>query len=783
MYDFAFKILGGLDPSFAQSFKQADAKIKHSNSTLKELKSALDQVEAAYRSGIIGADSFANAQTRINAKINQETQKLAELTKQQEKYKQAQTNMSSIGESIKGGAMAVGGAFSIGAVLTEVGQYQAAMGQAQAMTGAVGEVWQDIQSSVKNVYAAGFGTDLPDVANAVGQIQQILGSQIPDAIDEATQHALLLRDTFGFEVTESARAAQVMMEQFGISEKQAYTLMAQGAQMGADKNGDLLDTLNEYSVQFKQLGFDAEGFMDIIVAGAQSGVWSVDKIGDSIKEFGIRVKNGSKSTTEGFQAVGLDADVMAQKFAAGGESAQNAFIETINALKAMEDPVARNQAGVALFGTMWEDMGEDAVFAMANADAAVEMNGDTLDEIANSKMNNFSTALSKLGRSLEMYIVAPLAEQATPAIQAFSELIGQVDLSYIVAGIAGVAGAIAAFQIGGFIAGLGGLAGMATMAGAAFAFMTSPIFLVAAAIGAVIAIGVLLYTHLGEIQALGISMWAGIQAAGANFAASFMATIDELVANVKAAWESLKSFLSSPIEGTINFVKNILGGDGDVAANAKGGIYNRGAFLTTFAENSPEAAIPIDGSKRAISLWQKTGQMLGVYHPDEEFNSISPVDGKTDFASGLIPNAMEQENIAPMIPVATQSAKQKKRNLNIWQKLKGSLNNLQIPDIDFDGIIPIDIFKQTQQQQPILDLSGLMPQNADTEGIIPNDLSGFNAPVTNNSTSLNVTFAPVINVTGNADKAIIKNAVEDEFIKFKAYMARFEREKRRVSYA
>ena len=49
-----------------------------------------------------------------------------------------------------------------------------------------------------------------------------------------------------------------------------------------------------------------------------------------------------------------------------------------------------------------------------------------------------------------------------------------------------------------------------------------------------------------------------------------------------------------------------------VAANASGGIYSRGAFLTTFAEESDEAAIPLDGSARAVSLWQQTGQMLGV---------------------------------------------------------------------------------------------------------------------------------------------------------------------------
>lgn len=45
--------------------------------------------------------------------------------------------------------------------------------------------------------------------------------------------------------------------------------------------------------------------------------------------------------------------------------------------------------------------------------------------------------------------------------------------------------------------------------------------------------------------------------------------------------------------------------------NAAGGIYNE-PILTTFAEDGPEAALPLDGSERAKSLWAQAGQMLGV---------------------------------------------------------------------------------------------------------------------------------------------------------------------------
>ena len=46
-------------------------------------------------------------------------------------------------------------------------------------------------------------------------------------------------------------------------------------------------------------------------------------------------------------------------------------------------------------------------------------------------------------------------------------------------------------------------------------------------------------------------------------------------------------------------------------AYASGGIIEK-PTLATFAEDGPEAAIPLDGSARAISLWQRAGEILGT---------------------------------------------------------------------------------------------------------------------------------------------------------------------------
>lgn len=59
-----------------------------------------------------------------------------------------------------------------------------------------------------------------------------------------------------------------------------------------------------------------------------------------------------------------------------------------------------------------------------------------------------------------------------------------------------------------------------------------------------------------------------------------------------------------------------------IGSNARGGIYQHGAFLTTFAEDSAEAAIPLDKSARAINLWTQAGQILGVLPNEKKTPSL-----------------------------------------------------------------------------------------------------------------------------------------------------------------
>ncbi len=67
--------------------------------------------------------------------------------------------------------------------------------------------------------------------------------------------------------------------------------------------------------------------------------------------------------------------------------------------------------------------------------------------------------------------------------------------------------------------------------------------------------------------------------------------------------------LSTPIFGKVDITAS--GSGQQLAKNAYGGIYNRGAFLTSFAERDGESAIPHTPNRRNIGLLAATNAIMG----------------------------------------------------------------------------------------------------------------------------------------------------------------------------
>lgn len=328
-----------------------------------------------------------------------------------------------VGAAVGGIAVATGKAVvEAGKYLAELGDdYNKAMNQLSASTGATGDELDALGESVKNIYAQNLGEDFNDVAEGLAATQKA-SDLAGEALEQATAAGFVLRDTFDYDISESARAASALMKNFNISAEEAYGLIATGAQNGADKNGDLLDTLNEYSAQFAALGLSADQFMGSLVEGADAGLFSIDKVADAVKEFNIRAKDGSDSSAEAFKGLGLNSDKMFAAFAAGGETAQAAFFDTVEALNKLEDPLKRNEIGVALFGSQFEDLEAGILPVLGDIETAAYDGAAALQQINDVKYNDLGSAFEAVKRSAEVALL-PMASMIANTLTSLAPIL------------------------------------------------------------------------------------------------------------------------------------------------------------------------------------------------------------------------------------------------------------------------------------------------------------------------------------------------------------------------
>lgn len=293
---------------------------------------------------------------------------------------------------------------------------QDAYQQFATATGTATEAMGKYQDMINNIYKDNFGDSISDVADAMAKVNQNMSYLDDSALERCTEYAYTLSDTFGYDIAESTRAADTLIKNYGVSAREAFNLITQGAQSGMDYSGELIDSINEYSVQFKKLGLDAEDMFSIFANGAENGAFNLDKIGDAVKEFSIRAIDGSDTTKQGFEALGMNADEMAKKFGAGGDTARDAFNQVIQGLATMDDPVAQSAAGVNLFGTMWEDLGPQVITSMSTASDAIDKGKESIEELVNVKYDTLTGALGGLWRTIQVDVLQPIGNQLIPYV-------------------------------------------------------------------------------------------------------------------------------------------------------------------------------------------------------------------------------------------------------------------------------------------------------------------------------------------------------------------------------
>jgi phage-related minor tail protein len=273
-----------------------------------------------------------------------------------------------------GGAWATAGA-AIGGMVAEAevkafeayfhqvelgGVIAAQQGDSAAEAGKLGSVagnayYQGLADSVEEGGAALSGVlnqKLVDTTDSRAEIQKL------------TDMAATAAKVVGDDANEIARAAsQLLRTGLAKNATEAIDMITYASQQGANRAGDLIDTIEEYSTKFRDLGLNGQESLGLVNQALDAGARNADIAADAIKEFAIRGQDGSAATARGFRALGLDAKTMTEDLASGGKRAHDALDLTLDRLRAIEDPVKRDQAAVDLFGTKAEDLG-DSLYSM-----------------------------------------------------------------------------------------------------------------------------------------------------------------------------------------------------------------------------------------------------------------------------------------------------------------------------------------------------------------------------------------------------------------------------------
>lgn len=300
-------------------------------------------------------------------------------------------------------------------ITTELGNADSAYNNFAIKTGVSAKDMEQYSDAIMALYKDNYGDSLSDVSDSMATVKQLAGDIPTDKLQEVTEYAITLDKAFGYDVAESMRTVNSLADQFGVSYSEAFDLIVQGAQKGLDQNGDMLDTFNEYSVQFKNLGYSAEDMFNMLSNGVASGTWSVDKLGDAVKEFNIRVTDGTAD--EALTALGFDLENIKTRFAEGGVTAQTAQQDIIAALMGVENEQERYVLGQQLMGTMWEDLGETTVKALFNTQGEISTTKNAMQEVIDLKYDDIGTRIEAVGRKAKVEVVQPLIEKYMPKVE------------------------------------------------------------------------------------------------------------------------------------------------------------------------------------------------------------------------------------------------------------------------------------------------------------------------------------------------------------------------------
>lgn len=546
---------------FVRAEEALEAARRRAARTTEATQSATQELTDARARAANATDDAVESEGRFSAALSSLNDRLGTSTK----------------EMLAAGAAAAGIGAAMMAASTAV-ETEALNDKLAGQLGASPEMAKEFGQIAGNLYSQAYGESLGQVNEALRNVWQqgLIDEDATTAeIEGVTASMLDMVSGFDQDLNGVGAAISTMLKNdLAPNAEAAMDILTRGFQQGADKGQDFLSVFSdsEYSSQITALGLSGAEAVGLMTQAVNAGARGADLAADALKEFQLRAIDGSTTSAEAYEALGLSAEDMTARMAAGGAGAREGLDLVLDRLRAMEDPVARNAAAVGLFGTQAEDLAgalfsmdpSAAVQSLGQVEGAATKLGDTLND-------NTATSIEEIKRSIQ----TGLGEALTSSVDwlknnenvaiglgiALGVLAGALVTAKVAAtGYALAQGVMAAatgagtaaiaansLALGAYTVATGVIRG-ATMAWAAVqwvlnsALFANPIGAVVLVIGALVAGIVLAYKNSETFRNIVVGAWDAIKTAALwTWENVLRPAIDWLVGAFKSAWDAAKS--------------------------------------------------------------------------------------------------------------------------------------------------------------------------------------------------------------------------------------------------
>ena len=407
------------------SMKSQVAKL--ANSYKEAGMTASDAMKKAWEEVRDGSSSFQTAERNVSGfaeKAESELQSVEEVASQsfstipqnaEKSFEAAGTSVDQFSEKLQK-VMATAGLAYGAKEITEIGtDYEQAMKQVAAVTGAGTEEMDAMSDSIQKIYTSGIGENLEEVAGAAALVKQQFGDIDSSTLEQITQDAIAMSGIFGTDLNETLRGVNALMNNMGLSAEEAFDYIAKGTQNGLDKSGELSDNLAEYSQIWEQAGFSAEEMFSILQNGLDSGAYNLDKVNDFVKEFSISLSDGR--IEENVDKFSLGTRNLFAEWQNGKASQKDVFNSIISDLSNMTD----QQEALSIASSVWSALGEDnamkVITSLNNVNDTYSDVKGTMESIEEINYDNFADKTAALKRKVEMDVIIPITQKYMPKIE------------------------------------------------------------------------------------------------------------------------------------------------------------------------------------------------------------------------------------------------------------------------------------------------------------------------------------------------------------------------------